>query len=86
MVRSGRQRVPSGALWGMVAGGGCPSWGWDPADKKEGVGQRMRGDRRDWALTDWGGGDEEGRGEEDTPTRNLAQELRGQKLFLTRKE
>lgn len=41
VVGSGRQRVPSGALWGMDAGGGCPSWGWDLADPKEGVGQRM---------------------------------------------
>ena len=54
VVRSGRQRDPSGALWGMGGGGGCPGWGWDPADRKERVGQRMRAGRRDRALTDCG--------------------------------
>lgn len=58
VVRSGRQRDPSGALCGMGGGGGCPSRGWDPADRKERVGQRMCGGRRGWALTDCGGDEE----------------------------
>lgn len=56
---------------GQKGGGGAEN-----ARRQEGLGTDRLG----------GGGDEEGRGEEDTPTRNLAQELRGQKLFLTRKE